>query len=66
MTAHPGRVREIIDVLDLPWAASLRHAQREKRFIALRDYVTDIVREEANRECEERKRCGPGDFTVNA
>src|SRR5215468_2114163 len=45
MTAHPGRVREIIDV-DLP--RPRRYERRsEKPFIALRDYVTGIVREEA-------------------
>jgi ABC-type nitrate/sulfonate/bicarbonate transport system ATPase subunit len=45
MTAHPGRVREIIDV-DLP--RPRRYEMRsEKPFIALRDYVTGIVREEA-------------------
>jgi NitT/TauT family transport system ATP-binding protein len=47
MTAHPGRVREIIEV-DLP--RPRRYEMRsEKRFIALRDYVTGIVREEAIR-----------------
>ena len=47
MTAHPGRVREIIKV-DLP--RPRRYEMRsETRFIALRDYVTDIVREEAIR-----------------
>ncbi|HKD28154.1 MAG TPA: ABC transporter ATP-binding protein [Xanthobacteraceae bacterium] len=47
MTAHPGRVREIIAV-DLP--RPRRYEMRsEKRFIALRDYVTGIVREEAIR-----------------
>jgi len=45
MTAHPGRVREIIAV-DLP--RPRRYEMRsEKPFIALRDYVTGIVREEA-------------------
>jgi ABC-type nitrate/sulfonate/bicarbonate transport system ATPase subunit len=45
MTAHPGRVREIIDV-DLP--RPRRYEMRsEQRFITLRDYVTGIVREEA-------------------
>jgi ABC-type nitrate/sulfonate/bicarbonate transport system ATPase subunit len=45
MTAHPGRVREIIDV-DLP--RPRRYEMRsEKPFIALRDHVTGIVREEA-------------------
>jgi len=45
MTAHPGRVREIIDV-DLP--RPRRYEMRsEERFIALRDHVTGIVREEA-------------------
>jgi NitT/TauT family transport system ATP-binding protein len=47
MTAHPGRVREIIEV-DLPRP---RHYEMrsERRFIALRDHVTGIVREEAMR-----------------
>ena len=45
LTAHPGRVREVIDV-DLP--RPRRYEMRsEKPFIALRDYVTGIVREEA-------------------
>jgi len=45
MTAHPGRVREIIEVnLPRPRRYEMRS---EKRFIALRDYVTGIVREEA-------------------
>ena len=45
MTARPGRVREIIDV-DLP--RPRRYEMRsEKSFIALRDHVTGIVREEA-------------------
>jgi ABC-type nitrate/sulfonate/bicarbonate transport system ATPase subunit len=45
MTAHPGRVREVIEV-DLP--RPRRYEMRsEKRFIALRDHVTGIVREEA-------------------
>jgi ABC-type nitrate/sulfonate/bicarbonate transport system ATPase subunit len=47
MTAHPGRIQEIIDV-DLP--RPRRYEMRsEKRFIALRDYVTDMIREEALR-----------------
>ena len=47
MTAHPGRVREIIDV-DLP--RPRRYDMRsDQRFIALRDYVTGMVREEAIR-----------------
>src|SRR5262249_43923365 len=47
MTAHPGRVREIIDV-DLP--RPRRYDMRsDQRFIALRDYVTGMVREEASR-----------------
>jgi len=51
MTAHPGRVREIIAV-DLP--RPRRYEMRsEKRFIALRDYVTGIVREEAIRGAAE-------------
>jgi NitT/TauT family transport system ATP-binding protein len=51
MTAHPGRVREIIEV-DLP--RPRRYEMRsEKRFIALRDYVTGIVREEAMRGAAE-------------
>jgi ABC-type nitrate/sulfonate/bicarbonate transport system ATPase subunit len=45
MTAHPGRMREIIEV-DLP--RPRRYEMRsDKRFIALRDHVTGIVREEA-------------------
>jgi ABC-type nitrate/sulfonate/bicarbonate transport system ATPase subunit len=45
MTAHPGRVREIIAV-DLP--RPRRYEMRsDKQFIALRDHVTGIVREEA-------------------
>jgi NitT/TauT family transport system ATP-binding protein len=47
MTAHPGRVREIIRV-DLP--RPRRYEMRsETRFIALRDHVTRIVRDEAIR-----------------
>jgi len=47
MTAQPGRVREIIEI-DLP--RPRRYDMRsDQRFIALRDYVTDIVREEAIR-----------------
>ena len=47
MTAHPGRVREIIEV-DLP--RPRRYEMRsDKRFIALRDHVTGIVRKEAIR-----------------
>ena len=44
MTAHPGRVREIIEG-DLPRP---RHYEMrsEKRFIAVRDQVISIVREE--------------------
>jgi NitT/TauT family transport system ATP-binding protein len=45
MTAHPGRVREIIDVyLPRPRRYEMRS---EKPFIDLRDYVTGIVRQEA-------------------
>ena len=44
MTAHPGRVREVIDV-DLP--RPRRYEMRsDPRFIALRDHVTGIVRNE--------------------
>ena len=51
MTAHPGRVREIIDV-DLP--RPRRYDMRsDQRFIALRDHVTGIVREEAIRGARE-------------
>jgi len=51
MTAHPGRVREIIAV-DLP--RPRRYDMRsDKRFIALRDHVVGIVREEAIRESAE-------------
>jgi ABC-type nitrate/sulfonate/bicarbonate transport system ATPase subunit len=45
MTAHPGRVREIIEV-DLP-RPRLYEMRSDKRFIALRDHVTEIVRKEA-------------------
>jgi NitT/TauT family transport system ATP-binding protein len=45
MTAHPGRIREVIDV-NLP--RPRRYAMRsEPSFIALRDHVTQIVRTEA-------------------
>ncbi len=45
MTAHPGRICEVIDV-DLP--RPRRYEMRsEAPFIALRDHVTDIVRTEA-------------------
>jgi NitT/TauT family transport system ATP-binding protein len=51
MTAHPGRIREIIEV-DLP--RPRRYEMRsEERFIALRDRVTGIVREEAIRGANE-------------
>jgi hypothetical protein len=43
--AHPGRVREIIEV-DLP-RPRLYEMRSDKRFIALRDHVTEIVRKEA-------------------
>jgi NitT/TauT family transport system ATP-binding protein len=47
MTAHPGRIREIIAV-DLP--RPRRYEMRSSaRFITLRDHVTGIVREEAMR-----------------
>jgi NitT/TauT family transport system ATP-binding protein len=45
MTAHPGRVREIIDV-DLPRPRKY-DMRSNSRFIALRDHVTGIVRSEA-------------------
>lgn len=45
MTAHPGRVREVIDV-DLPRPRAFE-MHSDERFIALRDHVRDIVREEA-------------------
>ena len=45
MTAHPGRVREIIDV-DLP-RPRVFEMHSDDRFIALRDHVRKIVREEA-------------------
>ena len=45
MTAHPGRICEIIDV-DLPWPR--RYEMRsDAAFIRLRDHVTEIVRTEA-------------------
>jgi ABC-type nitrate/sulfonate/bicarbonate transport system ATPase subunit len=45
MTAHPGRIREVIDV-NLP--RPRRYGMRsEAEFIALRDHVTRIVRTEA-------------------
>jgi ABC-type nitrate/sulfonate/bicarbonate transport system ATPase subunit len=45
MTAHPGRISEVIDV-DLP--RPRRYEMRsETPFIALRDHVTEIVRTEA-------------------
>ena len=45
MTAHPGRIREIIDV-DLP--RPRRYDMRsDPRFISLRDHVTGMVRSEA-------------------
>jgi NitT/TauT family transport system ATP-binding protein len=45
MTAHPGRICEVIDV-DLP--RPRRYEMRsEAPFIALRDHVTAIVRTEA-------------------
>jgi len=45
MTAHPGRICEVIDV-DLP--RPRRYEMRsDQAFIALRDHVTDIVRTEA-------------------
>ena len=47
MTAHPGRVREIIRV-DLPRPRRYE-VRSETRFIALRDHVTRIVRDEAIR-----------------
>jgi ABC-type nitrate/sulfonate/bicarbonate transport system ATPase subunit len=51
MTAHPGRVQEIIRV-DLP--RPRRYEMRsETRFIALRDHVTRIVRDEAIRGAAE-------------
>jgi ABC-type nitrate/sulfonate/bicarbonate transport system ATPase subunit len=51
MTARPGRVREIIDV-DLP-RPRCYDMRSEKRFIALRDHVVGIVREEAMRGAAE-------------
>lgn len=45
MTAHPGRIREIIDVnLPRPRRYEMRS---EEPFIKLRDHVTEIVRTEA-------------------
>lgn len=45
MTAHPGRIREMIDVnLPRPRRYEMRS---EAPFIALRDHVTEIVRTEA-------------------
>ncbi len=45
MTAHPGRICEVIDV-DLPRPRKYE-MRSESRFIALRDHVTEIVRTEA-------------------
>jgi ABC-type nitrate/sulfonate/bicarbonate transport system ATPase subunit len=45
MTAHPGQVREVIDV-DLP-RPRVFNMHSDERFIALRDHVRNIVREEA-------------------
>jgi ABC-type nitrate/sulfonate/bicarbonate transport system ATPase subunit len=51
MTAHPGRVQEIIRV-DLP--RPRRYDMRsEPRFIALRDHVTKVIRDEAIRGAAE-------------
>jgi sulfonate transport system ATP-binding protein len=47
MTAVPGRIQEIIAV-DLP-RPRCHEMRSDKRFIALRDHVTGIVREEAIR-----------------
>jgi ABC-type nitrate/sulfonate/bicarbonate transport system ATPase subunit len=48
MTAHPGRIREVIEV-DLP--RPRRYDMRsEPTYIALRDHVTQIVRTEAIRD----------------
>jgi len=59
MTAHPGRVREIIQV-DLP--RPRRYEMRsEKRFIALRDHVTAIVRDEAIRGAVEMRTSATAD-----
>ncbi len=45
MTAHPGRVREVVDI-DLARPRKYE-MHSDPRFIALRDHVRDIVREEA-------------------
>jgi ABC-type nitrate/sulfonate/bicarbonate transport system ATPase subunit len=45
MTAHPGRICEVIDV-DLPRPRKYE-MRSDARFIALRDHVTKIVRAEA-------------------
>ena len=45
MTAHPGRVREVIDV-DLPRPRTFE-MHSDPKFIKIRDHVRDIVREEA-------------------
>jgi len=51
MTAHPGRVQEIIRV-DLP--RPRRYDMRsESRFVALRDHVTRVIRDEAIRGAAE-------------
>ena len=51
MTAHPGRVQEIIRVdLLRPRRYDMRS---EPRFIALRDHVTRIIRDEAIRGAAE-------------
>ncbi len=45
MTAHPGRVREVIDV-DMPRPRTFE-MHSDPKFIKIRDHVRDIVREEA-------------------
>lgn len=45
MTAHPGRVREVISV-DLPRPRTFE-MQSDPKFIKIRDHVRDIVRQEA-------------------
>lgn len=47
MAAHPGRVREVVNI-DLPRPRKFE-MHSSGRFIDLRDHVRDIVREEAEK-----------------